>query len=239
MTVFRTSSAVTGMANGIGRRLGAGGEVEDRGVPRLDRVDRQGGGQDLLVLDVRCLAEVGAGAEVLDGRGELQDRLLVVEREVRLRRHGRLAAGLLDQRDQRVDVRLLLVAEALREVGDLALEHAAVVDLRVEVGLQVLERQGVVGDAEIALTELLGAALGAHRRRGGRGRLRGRLRVAATGRDEHGQRGCDTTAACLAQEPLARGRVLRELLHSVGCFSHGGCSFRLRGPSNAAPPATG
>jgi hypothetical protein len=208
-------------------------------VARLDRVDRQGGGQDLLVLDVPGLAEVGAGAEVLDRRGELQDRLLVVEREVRLRRDGGLAAGLLDQRDQRVDVRLLLVAEALRELGGLALEHAAVVDLRVEVRLEVLERQRVVRDAEIALTELLGAALGAHRGGAGRGRLRGRLRVTATGCDEDSQGGCDTAAACLAQEPLARGRVLRELLHSVGCISHGGCSFRLRGACNAPPPATG
>src|SRR3954452_22021438 len=49
-------------------RLRVRGEVEDRRVARLHRVYRQGRGQDLLVLDAPALAEIGAGAEVLDGR---------------------------------------------------------------------------------------------------------------------------------------------------------------------------
>ena len=55
-------------------------------------------GEDFRALDVRRLAEVGGGAEVLDRRCELQDRFGVVERELRLRAWPPAAAELLDRR---------------------------------------------------------------------------------------------------------------------------------------------
>src|SRR5947209_3822054 len=55
--------------------------VQGRGVASLHGVDGQGGGEDLPALDVRGLAEVGGGAEILDRGRQLRDRGGAAERE--------------------------------------------------------------------------------------------------------------------------------------------------------------
>ena len=124
----------------------------------LDAVDRERRGEHCRALDVGRLAEVGGGAEVLDRRRQFQHRLGALQREFGLRFRRGLAAELLDRAGQRGDVFGLLVAELFdrRQVG--ALEEAALDDVGVEGRLQVLERERVVEDADVALAELFGFA---------------------------------------------------------------------------------
>lgn len=90
----------------------------------LDRVDRKRRGEDRRVLDVAGLTEIRRSAEVLDGGGEIEDRLRVVEGEGRLRRLRR-GAELLRRGGERCDVRLLVLADRLDQRQLLALEQAA------------------------------------------------------------------------------------------------------------------
>ena len=120
--------------------------------------------------DVRRLAEVGRGAEVLDRGRELQHLGRVLERELRHRGLRDRPAELLRGRGKRVDVLLLDLADALDQRQVVALEQSALGDVVVERGLEVLERQRVVDDPEVALAELRGRVLraGRHRARAGR-----------------------------------------------------------------------
>ena len=150
-------------------------------------------------LDVRRLAEVGRRAEVLHRRRELQHRLRVLERELRLRRLGRRAAELLGRRGERVDVLLLGVRDVLDQREVVALEQAAAGRVVVEGRLEVLERQRVIDDPEVALAELRGHVLTARR-----GRAAGRgLVVAAAGGEERRRR----AGAADGEKPSPRDRI--------------------------------
>ena len=101
----------------------AADELVERGrVARLDAVDRQRGGEDLLALDPPGLAEVGRGAEVLDRRrglrGSSSGPSSMTASNLAFGLGGRLAAELLDRRGERVDVLLLGLADLLGEVAD-------------------------------------------------------------------------------------------------------------------------
>src|SRR4051812_47240641 len=192
-------------------------------MSRLDGVDREGGREDLLALDVARLPEVGVRAEVLDGRRQLQDRLLVLQRELGLRLRRQLAAELLDRGLERLHVLALLLAELLRHGQHLALELAALRGVGVELGLEVLERQRVAEDAEVAGAEHLGAGLGARGCLLGRGRAAARpraLAVAAARREEKRKRARPGRASYRLEEPLAIRRIGRQPLHGGLFFLH-------------------
>src|SRR5262249_25394676 len=109
--------------------------------------------QDLGALYGGSLAEVRRGAQVLHGRRQLEDLLGVLNRELRLRLGGgcsKLLRGAL----QRGDVRDLVGAGHLDQRQVRAFEQAALDHVGVERRLQVLEREGVVDDSEVALAEL-------------------------------------------------------------------------------------
>src|SRR4051812_49362606 len=192
-------------------------------MSRLDGVDREGGREDLLALDVARLPEVGVRAEVLDGRRQLQDRLLVLQRELGLRLRRQLAAELLDRGLERLHVLALLLAELLRHGQHLALELAALRGVGVELGLEVLEGQRVAEDAEVAGAEHLGAGLGGRRALLRRGRAAARPRalvVTAARPEEQRERARPGRAAYRLEEPLAIRRIGRQPLHGGLFFLH-------------------
>jgi inner membrane transporter RhtA len=80
----------------------------------------------------------------------------------------------------------LLLAELADRLQLSTLEQAALEDVGVEGRLEVLERERVVEDADVALAEFGGFALAAAGRRGRAGR--GRAAVAAAGGEEGGER---------------------------------------------------
>ena len=136
------------------------------------RVDRQRGGEDLLALDAPGLAEVGGGAEVLDGRRGLEDLRRAAVDDASNFVFG-LAAG--------VPPSFLTVAVSASTCGARSrrtswrgrdrrvLDQAAGDDLLVEVRLEVLERQRVVDDLDVAAR----ASPRGLRAGGGRGRAAG------------------------------------------------------------------
>ena len=194
---------------GVRRRL-AGQHVERCRVTSLDRVDREGRGQNRLVLDRGCLAEVGRSAEVLDRGGELEHRIRAVERELGLRLRRRLGARLLDGCGERRHVLLLVAADLLDQRQVLAAEQAALDHVGVERRLEVFEREGVVDDADVSLAELgewvVATRLLRHRVIGVGARARTRAVVVIAAGDEEGRSRTRSAGEC--QEPPPRYRIL-------------------------------
>ncbi len=115
----------------------------------LDRVNRQSGSQHLLALDQRRLTEIRRGAEVLDGVGEFGGRGRGGDRELRFRLRHRGPAERAHSGFQGGHVLGLLRAEGLQQRGVGAAEQFRFDHLRVERGLQILERERVVEDPDV------------------------------------------------------------------------------------------
>src|SRR5829696_288385 len=202
-----------GLGEAAVRRGGlAEGAVERRRVAGLDRVDRQRRRQDLRVLDLVGLAQVRRGAQVLDRGGQVQDRLLRVERELAHRLVRQLLAELLQHGLEGVDVLLLVLAELLAQLQRLPLEHPALGRLLVEVRLQVLEGQRVLRDADVAGSELGRAGRAATARRArARAGVRARLLAVVATRGDKEREGSRTARADHLQELLARSGIALDI----------------------------
>src|SRR4051794_9430736 len=95
--------------------VAAGEPVQLRGVTSLDRVDRDQRGEHLAALDRGNLPEVGGGADVLERRADVDRAGRATCREARDRALGRLAAELLHERGESVDVLVLVLLDRLEE----------------------------------------------------------------------------------------------------------------------------
>jgi hypothetical protein len=119
-------------------------------------------------------------------------------------------------------VGLLGLADALGEIGDLAVLHdARADDLVVEVGLEVLEGQRVVEDLDVAAVAALPRGLGG----GG-----GLLVVASAARGQQHARGAGRSGGAHgAQEVLARGLVFARRERAIASIwiLHGGLLVRV------------
>ena len=99
MTKFveATILVTAGFPRGIVERLRGRGDSEEAshpgGVPRLDRMDRDGDGEDLLRVEKRGLRLVRGDREILEGNGCLQELRLVLGRPLKLN-VGRATAAL-------------------------------------------------------------------------------------------------------------------------------------------------
>ena len=99
--------------------------AERRRVARLDVWIASAAASTSGLWIVAGLAEVGRGAEVLDGVGELGDLRRRFDRELPVGLRGRRPAELRDGAFQRVDVRRLLGAEGLDQAPTLPLNSPA------------------------------------------------------------------------------------------------------------------
>ncbi len=100
----------------------AGGEADRARVTGLDLNDRTGRGQQVLRLEARAGAVVGADAEILERDRGLDERVGAGERVAEIDAGGLdgLAAEVLDRLGQAVNVLLLLIAERLDVASDFA-----------------------------------------------------------------------------------------------------------------------
>ena len=169
-TAFRTSSSVSVSSNAADDRGLALLEANRGRVARLDLDDAAGGREQLLGLDHRRRAVVGADAGVLERTAPARGTLGARERvaEVDLRRLDGGAAEVLDRRREGVDVLLLVGADQLDQVGLGAVQPLDLLRrLLVERRLEVLEGEGEIEDVDIAARALRErpADQGAHRGR--------------------------------------------------------------------------
>ncbi len=147
----RTCALVSGWSNPPDRRYRLLGQQADRrGVPGLDLNDRTGGGQIGGVRQRRTRAVVSAYSRVLEHIGQLQEARLVGDREDERRLLDRRASGGFDRLDQRGNVLLFMTGDQRREGLRLATQADRLGLVRVEVGLQILEREREVEDAHVS-----------------------------------------------------------------------------------------
>src|SRR5688500_5494748 len=121
-----------------------------RRVTGLDRVDRRGGCKHRVGLDQMGLALVRGDGEILEGDGSLEERLLILRCPAEVER-GPLDRLCSEELAERGDVGALDGTDDPHRARGFPGERAEPLRLGVERRLEVLEREGIVENRDVAL----------------------------------------------------------------------------------------
>ena len=154
--VFLTAARICAFVSGLSNASGAGAIWRRCRIQAACRASTEwidaAAARIAFVLTCRDLTRIGRHAGVLEQlRGRLERRLVLVVRALEVER-GLLDSSAAERLLQEGDVRRLMLRHHIDEVARVALEDAGVLARAgVELGLEVLERQGEVEDRDIAL----------------------------------------------------------------------------------------